>query len=333
VFHDGETIGLLTWELMNKLLLIFVIASFPPLLCLAETRSLVLTNVTIISAPGAEPQPDMTVVITAHRITALGKTGETRTPENSEVIDASGKFLIPGLWDMHVHWYDKWFLPLFTANGVTGVRQMFGAPLHLEWRKELADGSLLGPRMVLAGRIVDGLKAIWPNSISAGTAEQAREAVQITRAEGYDFVKVYSLLPRAAYFAIAEEAKKEGLTFAGHVPHAVSAAEASDAGQKSIEHMTGILLGCSSQEAALRQEMLEKSQEGSQIDSTMIHQGNDECLESYDREKAAALFARFVRNGTWQVPTLTAARALAHLDDEQFTSDPRVKYLPLALRF
>jgi hypothetical protein len=128
-------------------------------------KPLVITHVTVIDATGAPAQADMTVVITGERITALGPAGKIEAPANSQQIDGTGKFLIPGLWDMHVHWSSPMvpaapYLGLFTANGVTGVRQMWGFPSHFQWRKEIAAGTLRGPRMVLAGTIVDGPKPI-----------------------------------------------------------------------------------------------------------------------------------------------------------------------------
>src|SRR5262249_19092575 len=158
-----------------------------------------------------------------------------------QVIDARGKFLIPGLWDMHVHWEMKDYLPLFIANGVLGVRVMWGMPIHHEWRKEISAGTLLGPRLNIASPIIDGPHPIWKGSVSVGNDAEARQAVIQAKQNGADFIKVYSLLPREAYFAIADETKKLGLPFAGHVPEAVNAGEASDAGQKSIEHLTGVL--------------------------------------------------------------------------------------------
>src|SRR5213076_777487 len=164
---------------------------------------------------------------------------------------------------MHVHWYDRDSLTLFTANGVTGIREMFGSPGLLRWRDEIAKGSLTGPRMIVASPIIDGPQPVWPNSIAVRNEEEGRKAVREVKQWGADFVKVYSLLPRDAYFGIANEAKQQGITFVGHVPNAVSAGEASDAGQKSIEHLTGILLACSDKETELRDKIVRASSPGS----------------------------------------------------------------------
>ena len=164
----------------------------------ANQRPLVFTHVTVIDATGAPAHPDMTVVITGDRISKIGNSGKIRVPKNAQVVNATGKFLIPGLWDMHVHWYEKDYLPLFIANGVTGIRIMWGFPMHHQWRKAIEAGQLLGPHMLIASPIVDGPKPFWPGSIAVANASEARQAVIRAKRGGADFIKVYSLLPRDA---------------------------------------------------------------------------------------------------------------------------------------
>jgi hypothetical protein len=300
---------------------------FPALLLAAaktdpQQSSLVITHVTIIDVAGGLAKPAMTVVINGGRITGLGEDGKVPVPQGGRLIDARGKFLIPGLWDMHVHWYSRYLLTLFTANGVTGIREMFGNSDLIRWRDEIANGSLQGPRMFVASPIVDGPDPVWPNSIPVRDEEGGRKAVLRVKQWGADFVKVYSLLPREGYFGIADEARKQGLSFVGHVPLTVSAAEASDAGQKSIEHLTGIILACSDKEAELRVELVKGASPAarSRIEVT--------ALETFSAKKEADLFARFTRNGTWQCPTLTVLRSAAYRDDSAFTNDGRVRFVP-----
>jgi imidazolonepropionase-like amidohydrolase len=292
-------------------------------------RALVLTHITIIDATGASAKPDMTAVITGERITQIGKTGKVQLPPDGQVIDASGKFLIPGLWDMHVHnvsaIFRDAFFASFLANGVTGVRDMHSPPVPFDqWRKDIADGKLLGPCIVASQAIVDGPKPIQNGSLAVSNEAEARQAVISLKQRGADFVKVYNLLPRAAYFAVADEAKKQSLPFVGHVPDAIRVAEASDAGQKSIEHLSGVLLGCSTSEAELMQE--DRSvPEAARTFMTRV-------LNTYSEKKAAALFARLRKNNTWQCPTLTVLRARSFIDDSDFTNDPRLRYIPLLLK-
>jgi hypothetical protein len=199
---------------------------------------------------------------------------------------------------------------------------MFGNSDLLRWRDEIAKGSLQGPRMVVASPIIDGPQPVWPNSITASNEAEGRKAVTKVKQLGADFVKVYSLLSREAYFGIADEARKQGLSFAGHVPGAVSAAEASDAGQKSIEHLTGVILACSDRETELRSELVNANFPAarSRIEA--------KALETFSAKKGTDLFARFIKNGTWQCPTLTVLRSSAYRDDPDFRNDERLRFIP-----
>src|SRR5437016_897579 len=221
---------------------------------LPDQRSLALTHVNIIGVTGAHIRKDMTVIVRGNHIVRIGKATRVRLPLDAKILDARGKFLIPGLWDMHVHTvFGDWIpggkevaLPLFVANGITGIRDMGGdLDTLLQWRSEISAGTLPGPRMIIAGPMLDGPKSRFPSSVSIATPEEGRKAVDDLKARGVDFIKVQSFIPREPYFAVADEARKQGLVLAGHVPDAVRASEASGAGQKSIEHLTGIFEGCS----------------------------------------------------------------------------------------
>ena len=279
-----------------------------------------IQHVSVVNVVNGRIQKDTTVLLTDGTITAIGRNIPVKM---TKVVDGTGKFLIPGLWDMHVHCCnaDDHFFPLFLANGVTGIRDMAGPLEELKTcRSNVDNGMLLGPRMAFSGPILDGPKPIWPDiSIAVGTAEEGRKAVQTVQQSGADFIKVYSLLPRDAYFAIADEAKKRHMVFAGHVPDGITAVEASNAGQKSFEHLLSVLTGCSSKENELRANPVPGR---TQMELTRT------VISSYDPARAKALFALFRKNGTWQCPTLTVLNALAHLDDSAFRNDPRLAYLP-----
>jgi hypothetical protein len=295
----------------------------------AWAQHLVIQRVTVIDATGNPAQPDMTVLMERDRIVAVNPWKKARIPKGAQVVDGTGKFLIPGLWDMHVHGAadrrSTWSYPLYLANGVLGVREMFGPPDANAWRAQHAASGERAPRVYLASPIVDGLKAVWQGSIAVASESQGREAVVQKKERGADFIKVYSLLPRDAYFAVADEARKRGIPFAGHVPITVRVAEASDAGQKSIEHVDGVALGCSVQDEAL-------FAESQGADRGKRERLKVPALEAYDEAKAQALFARFVKNGTWQCPTLTVFRSISRLDDPHFTNDDRLKYVPARMR-
>ena len=281
----------------------------------AEPAPLALTHVTVIDGSGARAQPDLTVVIAGDRITSMGN--KAPVPPGARVVNARGKFLIPGLWDMHAHlvgWGKQIGPPLYVANGVTGIRDMGerDAETIFAWRKEIMAGSLIGPRIVAAGLMVDGPTG-YPMRITVKNPPEARAAVDSLKNRGADFIKVHYHLSRDSYFAVADESRRLGLSFAGHVPADVPAREASAAGQKSIEHLneSQLLIDCSSQEADLR------AGKG----------GLQKYLDTYDAQKCQALFELFRRNGTWQTPTLVMLRALAYLDEADPFGDPRSKYV------
>jgi imidazolonepropionase-like amidohydrolase len=324
---------------MKKLLIVFLLLLSPAALRAqsqsSQPKPLVFTHVTIIDVTGRPAQRDMTVVIIGDRIAQIGKTGKIRVPNQAQVIDAAGKFLIPGLWDMHVHTALPNFLPLYVANGVTGVRDVGNNPEFInKLRKETADGNLLGPRIVAAGPIIDGPKPSFPNiSIAVKNEAEARKAVVDIKGRGEDFLKILSLLPREAYFAIADESKRQRIPFAGHVPISVTLMEASNAGQKSVEHLTGVLVSCSTQERELRKEMGEAMAKSDPRAVMAVMLGQSKTIqETYSEQKAAALFALLAKNRTWQVPTLTVVRAITSLKDASFTNDPRLKYMPMPIK-
>lgn len=316
---------------MKKTALVVCILSAIILSVSASQRNrrpvLLIRNVTVIDATGAPARPGMTVIIEGNRVTRIVPVTQEKAPPDGSlrVLDGTGKFLIPGLWDMHVHIvFGDWIpggkevsLPLFVANGVTGVRDMGGdLDVEQQWRKEIAAGTLIGPRMILAGPMLDGPHSRFPSSLSIATPDEGRQAVDDLKRKGADFIKVQSFIPRDAYFAVVDEAKRQHIVLVGHVPDAIRASEASDAGQKSIEHFTGVFEGCS----PLEDQFLKGNKTPGQF------------LDSYDDARAQKLIAQFARNHTWQVPTLVWERGQWLIDDIDYSHDPLLKYAPVTWR-
>ncbi len=307
-------------------LLVFVLlAAFAVAQSSHNANTLMITHVTVIDVTGGASKPDMTVTIRDGRIVEIQEASQKVRIKDAEVIDATGKFLIPGLWDMHVHTnFGDWIpdgkeiiLPLFVANGITGVRDM-GGDLHQvkEWRDGVSAGTILGPRMVISGPMLDGAPPHFPASLTVTNAAEGRKAVGDLKQGGVDFIKVQSYISRDAYFAVAEEAKKEGIPFVGHVPDAIRASEASNAGQKSIEHYTGIFEGCSTIE-----DQLLKGPKGPR-----------KVVENYSPSNCAALIKLLAKNVTWQVPTLIWERGQWLIDDLDLSQSPGAKYAAATLR-
>ena len=282
----------------------------------SEATSII--HATIVDVAAGKDLPDQTVVIEGNRILAVAAFDSAKAPQG-RVIDAHGGFLIPGLWDMHVHIQDLEDLPLYIANGVTGVRLMFGSKHTPSLRAKLA-GASVAPEVIFGSAIVDGDPPVWPGSIIIKNPGDARRTVDEIKADGADFVKIYNDIARDAYFALADEAHKQNIPFVGHLPYAVRASEASDAGQRSIEHLDGITIACSKREQSIINELRPLHYLGKM---NLVA----EAIRNYDSAQCLALFTQFRRNGTWQVPTLTVHRSMAFLNDSRFTSDARLAYM------
>jgi imidazolonepropionase-like amidohydrolase len=308
----------------------------------ATPQTIAFTHVTVIDPASAAIRRDMTVVITGNRISALGKTGEVAMPKEAQVVDATGKFMIPGLWDMHAHFVyeardvEKFYFPLQVANGVTGVRDM-GSVRHSigrikDWRARIAEGELIGPRIGQTGMFL---------AHKGDDEGVARASVQRIKRSGYDFVKVYSFISRVSFFAAVDEMKRQGIPFAGHVPAALNAGEASEAGQHSMEHLQEMLTSSSTNEAELRKESADWGKrvveaQGKPLTPALIEEGwrlMDKHIETYSEEKATQLAARFVQHNTWHCPTLVVNRMWALRErPEVVLSDPRARYIPASQR-
>lgn len=284
---------------------------------------LVLQNVTVVDVRAGMLQPEQTVILERDHILSVGPSKSAKYPRNAASVNCRGLFLIPGLWDMHVHLvFGDWFpdakdisLPLFVANGVTGVRDM-GSELDVVqgWRDEIEARRMIGPRILTSGQMLDGPKPRFPSSVAIATPEDGRRAVANLKRQGADFIKLQSLIPREAVFAIAEEAKKQEIAFEGHVPDAVRASEMSEAGMKSFEHLIGIFEGSSPGE--------DEFLKGNKMEGKF--------LTTYDPARAASLAALLAKNQTWQCPTLVWERGGNLIDVSDFSKDERVKYVPAA---
>lgn len=249
---------------------------------------LAIAHVSVVDVERGTIDSDRTVVISGARIVRLGPARSVQFPAETRVIDGSGKYLIPGLWDMHVH-LDSGALAQFVSHGVTGVRDMGGEARELvALRRGIQAGTIVGPRLIIAGPVLAG-GSVEPtrSRVVVRTALEGTRAVDSLVALGVDFIKVHDGLSRSAYFAIAHEARAKHIPFSGHVPADVTPGEASDSGQKSIEHLEFIPDAC-------------MQRFSSPSADAPIGCGAD---------RMDALLERFKRNGTWLDPTISMFRA------------------------
>lgn len=266
-------------------------------------------GVNVLSMLDERPLENQTVIVRGDRIVEVGAREAVHLPADVRQIDARGRFLMPGLADMHVHLEhldDEESLVLFLAAGVTTVRHMDGRPRELEWRRRVAEGSLLGPTIHMAGKVIDARPRPHDQTTVVGSPGEASAAIRDQAAAGYDFVKVYDQLPLESYLAIVDTAAELGLQVAGHVPDAVGLASVLAAKQTSIEHLDGYPT------LVVRPVAADSS---SWRPGFMVGELDARALREWAARTAAA--------GTWNCPTLVvkqqavplaAARALLESD-------------------
>lgn len=322
----------------------------------------VIDNVTVVNTRDGSLSPGMAIVIDNGRIVKIAASGSIRAAGAAQLIDASGKYAVPGFLDMHYHALEAAdrqpaYWPLMVANGITGYREMSGSTELLargqRFRKEIAQGAIVAPEMLIQpGRLI----SLFPDGEGPGiaSAEQATREVQRQKRLGADYIKIIAV-NRETFFATMEEAKKQGLHVAGHLSPVVSATEASNAGMRSMEHFgAGLIsaaLDCSSNEAVLRKEILARSAkpkpapsappnpaaiQRALVNPLLLQLSEAEfarrVLDSYSEERCRALARTLVRNGTWQVPTLIRLRTMQIGADPASRTRPELRYVHPATR-
>jgi len=248
----------------------------------AQTRVLAITRVNVVDVVDGRILPNSTVVVDGTTIASVTPNG--KAPSNALVVNGDGKFLIPGLWDMHAHTEgsgEAW-LPLYVANGVTGIRDMGSALDYiLRLRDATASGRLLGPRMFVAGPILDDAPGDWPFRMRVKTADEGRAAVRLLKQRGVDLIKVHDHTPPPVFYAVADEAQRQHLPLAGHIPRGLTIEQVVDAGQRSVEHFSNGDVW------------------------RMCSRGR-----TYRPEACQSLFRMLAEKGVWQTPTLLAMSEL-----------------------
>jgi imidazolonepropionase-like amidohydrolase len=266
----------------SRVSLLIIAAVVSPSTAAPLPRRLAITHVNVVDVVSGRVLPNSTVVIDGGTIASVT---QNPPPGGARVFEGQGKFLIPGLWDMHAHMEaaGQSALELYVANGVTGVRDM-GSTLDfiLKLREATASGRVLGPRIFAAGPILDDAPGDWPFRMRVKTSVDGRAAVQLLKRRGVDLIKVHDHTPGAAFFAIVEEARRQNLPLAGHVPMGLTVQQVVDAGQGDIEHLDNLRLWAPCPGPG--------------------YPGPEACK---------ALFEMLARRGVWQGPTLAAMSELA----------------------
>ncbi|MFA6986788.1 MAG: amidohydrolase family protein [Arenimonas sp.] len=284
---------------------------------LPERQAIAITDVTVVDVEGGRSLARKTVLIAGGRIVAIDASANASIPAGAQRIDGRGRFLIPGLVDMHVHLFNNatrrppndWAFPLFLANGVTGVREMRAEPAQMgdvnRWRKELGEGSLVAPRILAAGVAVRG-----------SSPDDARRQVDVAADAGADFIKVYSGVPASHWQAIQASARARSLPVDGHVPAAVPLLDAALAGQRSSAHLMQAFEVCSSIEAKILRERRDVQGDS----GALLEAQEPRVLAAFDPRACRRVSKALARSGLMHEPTLVIQRLKF---DGRPSDDPR----------
>ena len=321
----------------------------------SQSADVAIRGATVVDVVRGALVPNQTILIAGNRIVTVGPTEEVKIDSETDVIDGSGGYLIPGLWDMHVHsvrkpagnWEEAelanvdWHFPLFLAHGVTGVRNMNdgSADVTLEFtnsvKRRMAEGELLGPRLVTSGPLVDGDPPVGANPVVVRTADEARAVVDSLADAGADFIKPYENLSRQAYFAILDQAQRRGLAVDGHLPFRITPEEGARAGQRTIEHPEALAAGCSTEAEAVRERF------SAVLTNLNTLPASEQFLaqfrlyrafyDSRDPAACAAASEVFRRHDVAVTPDLVAYHHVVHAE-EILADSARMRLVPEAIR-
>lgn len=328
---------------MTRSLLLAVLSVFTFVSAFSQSR-IAVENVTVIDGTDHAARRGVTVVVEGRTIVAVTKKHATQ-PSGTKIVDGTGKYLIPGLWnnDLHGPAYGEAKAPLLSlvSYGVTTVRDM-GASLDdiVRLRAATASDELVGPRLFVAGPLMEGPVPVkMALIVDLFSEQQAREEVRTLKQHGVDYVEVDTTLTPELYWAIADEARKQGLRLVGHIPAKIGAASIVRADQKNVEHLGGrflnVLVACSSDEdffmhtlGSIYDDVLKAVSEGKQPSGELQFTAafDKRLLDTFDEEKAQRLFHLYAKNGVAQTPTLSVLKTLWEMNKSNHLTEEDMAY-------
>ncbi len=294
-----------------------------------------LTQATLIDVASGTRIKGKTVLLKGDTIVAVIADAELKRYAPKQTIALPGKYLMPGLWDTHVHFgggealieENKQLLPLYLAHGITTVRDCAGdlAETVLAWRQQIADGKLAGPTIFTSGSKLEGRKPMWKGTIEVGSPGEVGKALDKLQAMNVDFVKITeNTMTPETYLAALREARARGMRTSGHLPGQIPLARAFEAGLGTVEHQSYLLRVTTPREAELAEQVAAGKLAGREVMRL--------SLESYDEATARRAFRHMAAQGTAVVPTLWGSRITAYLDQESHYGDDYLKYIGKGLR-
>ncbi len=294
-----------------------------------EAVDVLVRDVTVIDVVDGRRLPHRDLALRDGRIVAV--TASARRPVAARTtLDGRGKFAIPGLWDMHVHFgggeelieENRALLPLYVAHGITAVRDAAGdlSPSVFRWRDAIAAGREAGPTIFTSGPKIEGKDSIWPGDLEVGSEAELDQALDRLVADRVDFIKITdNTLDPALFLQALEKVKARGLISSAHIPLVVPVAQASAAGLGSIEHIAYAFKAGAPDEAGLSRRLAAGELSPQQV--------WDEAAATFTPESARAAYRQLARNGTAVTPTLNGSRITAYLDQDDHADDDYLQYI------
>ncbi|GAA4386004.1 amidohydrolase family protein [Hymenobacter koreensis] len=294
----------------------------------------VIAHANVVDVETGRLLPDQTVCIRQGRIERISKSAATPPPA-TRTIDAQGRYLMPGLWDMHVHFRggdsltnaNRNLLPLYLAHGITTVRDAGGdlTPAVYRWRQQMEAGQLAGPRIFTSGPKLDGPKAFWAGSLEIETPAQIERALDSLQKLRVDYVKLYeSTISRDAFLNAIAAAEKRGLTTTGHMPYTATLREASERGLDATEHLYYLLKACSAREDSITTAVRNSLGTSKPLGLFAVLPA---VLRTYDPAVAQETFRLLAKRRTAVVPTLFIQKLLTELPETDHSRDTMLAYI------
>lgn len=321
---------------LASLLVAFLVAAIAAPLLAAQPADVLIRHATIVDVAQGSLLPGQAVATSGDRIVAVGPDAEVaKAWKARSTIDAKGRYLIPGLWDMHVHFgggpalidENKALLPLYVANGITTIRDASGDLPDdvLAWRADIAAGRLFGPRLLSSGPKIEGIAPVWKGTIEVGSEADVDAAIARLKALNVDFVKITdsTLKPELFLYAV-RQARAAGMRTSGHIPQALTVGQALDAGLSSIEHL----------DYAWHLGVPDEARIAADFAAGRITraEANARLNAGFDRDTAMRAFRDMAARGVYVSPTLNGSRVIAYLDRGGHEADPELAYIGPGIR-
>lgn len=312
------------------------VSTLPTQAMARKTADVLIRHATVIDVEHARTIPDQAIATKGDRIVAVGDDRDiAKAWSASRKIEAKGRFLIPGLWDMHVHFgggpdlveENKALLPLYVAYGITTIRDCSGDLPYdvLAWRSAIADGRLFGPTLLSSGPKIEGVKPIWKGTLEAGSQAEVDAAIAKLTSLKVDFVKITdsTLTPDLFLYAV-RQVRAAGLRASGHIPMALTVGQAVDAGLSSIEHLSYAHKAGARDEARI----------AADFGAGKINRAQAQALldAGFDEQTATDAYRNLRDHKVFVTPTLNIERTIAYLDSDDHSHDPFLAYIGPGLR-